>query len=688
MRKALISTAFLLALPAVAQTYGRIDFSLVTAQGQAVAGATVTVQNQSGGCGGAVTSNATLYPSSSGGTPLVQPLLTDGFGHAFAYVASNCYTVVYNSPYTGTQTFSDQFVFATGGAFCSLTGCTLSGPLKIQTSLDFQDGSTPASALAFGALCDGSTDDTTAIQAGITWEASHGGTLTLPAGQCNISAPLTIPFTTKFRFKGQSRNASVIYQTANNTPIIVSATSLTQDVEIDHMQLTWSTQQSTSATLSYGIEWAGGTNNSYFRWNMHDLDIIFSYVGIGILSTTGQSQTLWNSNFQNILIARASHIGISLVPNVTAGQPVSTYINVGINNTGGGPTPDGPAIQLSGAEAEIIGLDVEGWTGEAVWATGGEYVNIHACHIEHENLPTSGGRMFFIANGPMKIDGCSIAMDGTPTLSGAQIAGVGSGGFIDMHNVVGSINTVGTVSWTNTSNAHSINFGNLLSAISPILTNASPLSAIAAWPDVYPNLKQNQTTPQLVQIGSTNGSTAGYLLNLGPNNATPGIVYFVNAGSNTWHVNWSYIDSSAVWHFQHCSDESGSSAGPPVTAPTGCSDNFNSSLAPFSAVTITSHAGTLATAGAAFTNGTVALDHTSATTINVSGLANGANFNIRLNQDSTGGNTLTMGTGCTWLLGSGSGFLPSTSPTLTAGASGVNVLSAIYDGTNCLYNIR
>lgn len=114
----------------------------------------------------------------------------------------------------------------------------------------------------------------------------------------------------------------------------------------------------------------------------------------------------------------------------------------------------------------------------------------------------------------------------------------------------------------------------------------------------------------------------------------------------------------------------------------------SATLAPFTAVTITSHAGTLATAGGAFTNGTVALDHTLTTTINVSGLVNGANFNLRLTQDSSGANTLTMGTGCTWLVGSGSGFVASTTPTLTAGASGINVLSAIFDGSNCLYNIR
>jgi hypothetical protein len=138
MRKFLTLAILLSSIPAIAQTYGRMDFSLQNAQGQAIAGATVTVQTQTGGCGGAASTNATLYPSSAGGTPLVQPLHTDGFGHIYAYTASSCYTVSYDSPSTGILTFADQFVFVPGGVYCSLNGCTLTGPL-IGTSAKFSD---------------------------------------------------------------------------------------------------------------------------------------------------------------------------------------------------------------------------------------------------------------------------------------------------------------------------------------------------------------------------------------------------------------------------------------------------------------------------------------------------------------------------------------------------------------------
>ena len=93
-----------------AQQYGRMDFSLQNAQGQAISGAQVNVYTQSA-CGAAAGALATLYPTANGGTPLTQPLITNGFGHQFAYALPGCVTITYNSPYTGLLTYADQSVF-------------------------------------------------------------------------------------------------------------------------------------------------------------------------------------------------------------------------------------------------------------------------------------------------------------------------------------------------------------------------------------------------------------------------------------------------------------------------------------------------------------------------------------------------------------------------------------------------
>ena len=90
------------------QTYSRMDFSLQTAQGQAVAGATVNVYTQTA-WGVQGTTPATLYLTANG-TVLTSPPVTDGTGHAYAYAAfpANGYTVQYSSPYTNTTTYLDQ----------------------------------------------------------------------------------------------------------------------------------------------------------------------------------------------------------------------------------------------------------------------------------------------------------------------------------------------------------------------------------------------------------------------------------------------------------------------------------------------------------------------------------------------------------------------------------------------------
>lgn len=79
-------------------------------------------------------------------------------------------------------------------------------------------------------------------------------------------------------------------------------------------------------------------------------------------------------------------------------------------------------------------------------------------------------------------------------------------------------------------------------------------------------------------------------------------------------------------------------------------------------------------------NATVTLVNTLATrAINVSNLLNGGEYRLVINQDSTGGAALTLGTGCTWkVAGGGAGAI-----TLTATANAVDILTFTYDGAVC-----
>ncbi len=56
---------------------------------------------------------------------------------------------------------------------------------------------------------------------------------------------------------------------------------------------------------------------------------------------------------------------------------------------------------------------------------------------------------------------------------------------------------------------------------------------------------------------------------------------------------------------------------------------------------------------------------------------------LKVFQDGTGGRTLTLGSGCAWKVSGGGGGAIALTPTPGA----LDVLSVIYDGTNCYANL-
>jgi len=117
---------------------GRDDRTVQDAMGRALAGAQVYwCQPQPA----ATTSNppsplASTYTDSTGGTPLAQPVLTDGFGHADAYLdGTQPFTVVVWHPLFGTSpiVLPDQWVNQEGSSVglipvqASTTGGTITG---------------------------------------------------------------------------------------------------------------------------------------------------------------------------------------------------------------------------------------------------------------------------------------------------------------------------------------------------------------------------------------------------------------------------------------------------------------------------------------------------------------------------------------------------------------------------------
>ena len=127
-----------------------------------------------------------------------------------------------------------------------------------------------------------------------------------------------------------------------------------------------------------------------------------------------------------------------------------------------------------------------------------------------------------------------------------------------------------------------------------------------------------------------------------------------------------------------CTDSNGGAT------TSGCNpSSFASTVA--GALTVTSYAATFATSGAMFNSASVTLSHSSTTTVTLSGVVANASINLIAIQDSTGGNTITLA-GCPaggFYVSTGAGLISTTTPALTAAASGRNLLSITYDGSNC-----
>jgi hypothetical protein len=76
--------------------------------------------------------------------------------------------------------------------------------------------------------------------------------------------------------------------------------------------------------------------------------------------------------------------------------------------------------------------------------------------------------------------------------------------------------------------------------------------------------------------------------------------------------------------------------------------------------------------------------HSGSRTLNITNPVNGGSYVLWIKQDGTGGEGLTLGTGCTWKVSGGGGgaITPST------GANAIDVLAFTYDGANCYANFN
>ena len=132
---------------------GRDDRTILDAQGRALAGAEVYWCLQPASTATDPPSPlASIYSNIGGITPLTQPVLSDGFGHADAYMDDSVlYTVVVWHPLFGQEpiVWTDQAIGGAGASsaltpFAGIPTGTIDGTNKVFTLVD---GSTPLTVI-------------------------------------------------------------------------------------------------------------------------------------------------------------------------------------------------------------------------------------------------------------------------------------------------------------------------------------------------------------------------------------------------------------------------------------------------------------------------------------------------------------------------------------------------------------
>ncbi len=235
MKRCLLLVVLLAVSHAARAQNARADFQLTTAVGQAVAGASVYVLSQPASLT-QFTPTIPVFGSSTGfgaaicggsGGAIANPLTTDQFGHACGYVNPGIYTICYVSSRTGTQCFQDQNFSATNGGSSFADLITSSRPV--------------ADVRAYGAVCDGTTDDTVAINSAIG--AMHRATAncglgsTSPTASCTGVVQITnlacaasqIVMQSNVTLQGTGWNNSVLIQKPNSNENFITGTNPVTD---------------------------------------------------------------------------------------------------------------------------------------------------------------------------------------------------------------------------------------------------------------------------------------------------------------------------------------------------------------------------------------------------------------------------------------------------------------------------
>lgn len=261
----------------------------------------------------------------------------------------------------------------------------------------------------FGALGDGVTDDTAAIQAAINAVIGNsGGALSFPGGTYKITAKLVIPPAYGWRIFGASRHAAVIRQFAANTPIFSFESDNIHGWEISDLTLTWNTAQPAANTLAVAIKfgWGASTSAGIYDWIVARCRFTNGFRSIA--ADASNSPPLWGVTVHNCYHHETmSGAFFFASPTPAIGQP-----NICIENcTIRADAAAEEAIRISSGDVTTL-RNLEFLNGahpvKLIYLSTCFTVTMMDCKSENYSIGTGGAQIFSFANCNVRAFNCSV----------------------------------------------------------------------------------------------------------------------------------------------------------------------------------------------------------------------------------------------------------------------------------------
>ena len=267
-------------------------------------------------------------------------------------------------------------------------------------------GSFPISwvnAKDFGAVGDGVTDDTTALQNAINACIGTGSlkpkALYIPAGNYLISSSLTIltgnsGLLTGWHVFGDGRYTTQITQNTDNTPIFLCAPSLMHSCLFEHMSLTFTNMQ-TGNTSGNVFTFTGSNLNDIYNSKWYDIQASNFYHFMDCASLL-----FWGNEYDFCWFGDFAH-GVNNIQG-NAGEPRCTFRNLYISCA----SATGILFNHKAVSARMDNIEVNGANSGALMyydGAGGSVIISHWA-LEVAHYSTTNVNLFDVPNGYLKAE--------------------------------------------------------------------------------------------------------------------------------------------------------------------------------------------------------------------------------------------------------------------------------------------